>query len=320
MRALRSAGRAWLFAPAGPGAAVRLGWVRLLFCLGLLGLYGTRDFGLWAEVDPAFVKPFLLLGLWAPPVADAGTLTAMTWLFRASLVCGTLGLVTRPALGVAAALSFYLLGLEQQFGKLHHMDGPVVLLLIVLAASRCGDAVSLDARWRRGDATGRPERRARLTQRARAGAYTWPARAGPLVLVTVFFAAGVAKLRNGGVTWAWSDTMTVATLKSQYDATAGGPATGLGLLLLGVPWLARPAAAGALLLELSYPATLFSRRLRWVIVPGTLLLLLAIRLTMGPRFGTFMLAHVFWLAGPGRRPGPPPVDVTAGSGPAAPAA
>src|SRR5580704_7755962 len=100
----------------------------------------------------------------------------------------------------AAGLCFFLLGLPSCFGKIHHLDGFPVLLLGILALSRCADALSVDRALRSSRAlpSGRemrskPEARAEVSWQ-----YGWPLRLGQTLFLLVFFAAGCAKLYNSG--------------------------------------------------------------------------------------------------------------------------
>ena len=98
----------------------------------------------------------------------------------------------------------------------------------------------------------------------RDGQYRWPIQLVRLVFVTVFLAAGLAKLRQAGLEWVLSDTLRNYFLENQYVFRLEG-ARGWSHLL--ADWLiARPGlvqgmlAIGVLVVELSAPATLFSRR------------------------------------------------------------
>ena len=48
-------------------------------------------------------------------------------------------------------------------------------------------------------------------------------------------------------------------------------------------------------IETLFPLALFSRRARVVLVPAGLVMLVGIRLLMGPTFEQFMMCYVFWV-------------------------
>jgi hypothetical protein len=87
----------------------------------------------------------------------------------------------------------------------------------------------------------------------------------------------------------------VLLTRALYHVSAADPMTRAGLWIAGHPWLASALAAAAVATEVAFPAALFSRRARLVLVPAAVAMLVAIRLMMGPTFGGFMIANVFWV-------------------------
>ena len=274
----------------GPYGPKRLAMVRAVVAAGLLAVYLRRGLWGWGGVDEAFWFPVRVLGLAPLPRLTAGLSDGLAWLFLAALAALAVGWFSRVAAAVACAAGFYVLGLPQHFGKVHHMDGLVVVVLGVLACSRCGDAWSVDA-WR-------ARRVDRVRNAVDVGAYHWPVRLLQALLVGVFFAAGVAKLRQGGVPWVTSDQFALGLVKSVQDAPwvgERGAVTDWGLWIARQPLLPNALALGGLAVELCYPVAWFSRRSRWVLVPAVVGLLVGIRLLMGPLFLTFLLLHVVWV-------------------------
>jgi hypothetical protein len=107
-------------------------------------------------------------------------------MWKVSLLASALGLFTRASTTWRSGWAV-LLGLPHNFGKTHHFDALVVLVLGVMMLARAGDAYSLDRRFfARGPAP------------APSGEYRWPVRAAWLLMSLVFCSAGFAKLRNGG--------------------------------------------------------------------------------------------------------------------------
>jgi hypothetical protein len=115
----------------------------------------------------------------APPLVVALLEAA----FVVACALAAAGLFTRASTLVAAALGLYLLGLPQSFGKLNHYHH-LIWFAVLLAASPCGDAFSLDRRWRR-----RAE-----TSPAPGTAYGLPVRIGWILIGLLYLFPGAWKL------------------------------------------------------------------------------------------------------------------------------
>lgn len=113
-----------------------------------------------------------------------------------------LGFFTRFNAIVSVLLGVYLIGIPQLSGKVNHMHH-VILIGAVLACSRCGDALSLDAIWR---AIGRADRGV-VAPIKRAVRYGLPIRLSMLVLATVYFFPGFWKIASNGPQWVFSDNL-----------------------------------------------------------------------------------------------------------------
>jgi hypothetical protein len=235
------------------GASAReLGLHRVLF-FGLVLTYSlTMDPSAWASVSRVFWSPTYFFSYFEYPVASAGTLVALTWIWRAALLASLLGLFSRVSVVVAFVLGFYLIGLPHNFGKVHHNDAILVLVMAIFAFSRCGDGLSLDALRR----TGRAPEAAEPDEGAWGGEYSWPLRLCRLMVVFVVFSAGVAKLRHGGLDWAVSDNLYYTILRHYYTHE---PFTHIGLLFTRFPWMCNALAGFSLLVEISAPLLLVLR-------------------------------------------------------------
>jgi len=276
-----AAWRRFWFAPSSP---VDLGASRALFFGGLLAWHGPQDFGVWGDVSPVFWEPvwlFYQLDLRPPP---ASIVLVLAWVWRCALASAALGCFTRTSSAVAFVLGTYLLGLPHSFGKLSHTAGAVVLILGVLAVSRSGDAVSLDAL-----------RRGRRRPVAASGEYTWPVRAAWLVLAMVFLGAGISKLRHPGLAWVTSDTLRNTFLVNHYYQSVDQPLVPWGLTIAEYPWLCHLLAAGTVVIEMAYPVAMFAPAARLPLVAAGVGLLLAFRVFLGPSFLALVICHVFWV-------------------------
>jgi hypothetical protein len=112
-------------------------------------------------------------------------------------------------------------------------------------------------------------------------------------MVMVFFAAGMAKVMQGGLAWVFSDHFAISLVQRYYDTPP--PGNRIGLFVANHAWLARTLAAGAVLTELAIPLALFSRRARLVLPPMLFLMQLGIGVVMNVWFTSFMYVYLFWV-------------------------
>jgi hypothetical protein len=173
------------------------------------------------------------------------------------------------------------------------MTAATVFILGIMALARSGDAYSLD----RAIARLRRRGNGRCESEAVSGEYTWPVRLVWVLLSLIFFAAGVAKPRHSGLSWMTEDYLRQFLLAAHYPEWRGTPPplTDLGLVIARSPLVCNLLAVATVVAELGYPLALFSVRLRALLVPGMVLLLAGIRLTMGPPFDLLILCHLFWV-------------------------
>jgi len=271
--------RFW-FTPSSP---VDLGVGRLFYFAGVFVMYANEDFSAWGGVSNAFWLPlplFTVLHL-TPLAPDVLGVLQVVW--RAALLLSAVGLFTRASMVVSSLLGVYLLGLPHNFGQTYHFDAVLVLAMFILACSRAADACSIDMLLRGH----RPP--------TWSAEYTWPIRAIWVAVSLVFFAAGLAKLRYGGLAWITSSNMSILLTRAMYHVSDADPLTGAGLWIAAHHWLASAVAAAAVTTEVAFPAALISRRARLVLVPAAIGMLLAIRVLMGPTFGGFLIVNVFWV-------------------------
>jgi predicted DCC family thiol-disulfide oxidoreductase YuxK len=272
-----------------------LGFCRMLFFGGMFLYYLSWDFTPFVSVSDALWYPrvwfFDRLDL---PILSPGAFANLQLIWRAALVLGCVGLFTRLATAVSFVLSLYILGLPNNFGTLYHYDTIVVLAMAVLAASRCGDAWSVDALVRRA-------RHPAAAPPAASGEYRWPLQLIRVVMALTFFAAGVAKIRHGGLEWVLSDNMAIMLVQHHYHIANADPLLPLGLTIAQSVWLASILAAVSMLGEAAFPAALFSRHARAVLVPSIFGMQVGIRVLLGPTFNQYLICNLFWM--PWRRVG-----------------
>jgi predicted DCC family thiol-disulfide oxidoreductase YuxK len=285
LRTLRTRWMSFWFAPA---AATNLAVSRLIFYGVLAAFYIPHNFSIWGSVSPTLLQPIWLFETFRVPVLSPTALAVLETVWKLSLVLSCVGLWTRLSTAVAALFGTYLLGLPHNFGQTYHFDAVLVLAFWILAFSRAGDAWSLDGLMR----TARhPEQRPAPVSPE----YTWPGQLILTALSLVFFAAGVAKLWTSGMEWVFSDQMSILLRRVQYHISDSDPLVNWGAYIAQLPWAARIMAAGTVIIETSYPLSLFSRRLRVPLVLGGMSLILGIRFLMGPTFEQFLVINVFWV-------------------------
>ena len=284
-RSLASAWTHFWFQPVTP---TNLGVARCLFFLGLTLFYLPHDFSGWGSVTPALYLPIWLFDTFRIPVFSEDVLRVVQITWKLALLCSAIGFITRPSMIVSAVLGTYLLGLGHNFGQTYHFDAILVIAFWILAFSRAGDAWSIDALRegaRHRDVAGPPP----------SPEYRWPVQ---LVLVTfslVFCAAGIAKLRESGLEWIFSDNLAILLDRVQYHISDADPVLPWSSTLARIPGAAMLLAFSTIFFETFYPIALFSRRLRPLFVIGGIGLILGIRAMMGPTFENFLLINFFWV-------------------------
>ena len=123
--------------------------------------------------------------------------------------------------------------------------------MLVLASSRCGDAFSVDA-WLAQRRAPWSERGARPS--VPSGEYRWPIQLVRLLMVLVFFAAGVAKLRFGRAAWFDPGNMAAILIQPHYAIDRSLPS--LGLWIASSPVATAVLAATTVLAETAAPLAL----------------------------------------------------------------
>lgn len=281
-RARHALGARW-FAPASPGP---LGLCRaLFFVVVLLRVTPQARSAAWADVPGVFWMPTDLFAVLHLGVAPRALLSLLDVAWTASLALACVGLCTRVACASAFLLGAYVLGLPQCFGKIDHWSGLLVLTMGVLALARAGDAWSWDALLRRR--RGAPEP-------APSGEYRWPIELARLLLVLVFFAAGIAKLRQGGLAWMSPDNMRAILLIPHYANDRALPE--LGLRVAESPLACGVLAIATIVAEAGAPLALVGGGVAGVVIGTLFAMQLGIATLLGVH-GTFpfLACYVFWL-------------------------
>lgn len=249
---LRRQVRRFLMAPS---SALNLGVLRFIVFgmqLSLLLREPIREFAGWEREN--FVWPFVSGPIFSKlpisveivdmlmPIAIVATLMAM------------FGMLTRTSAWVALILGVYLLGIPQCSGKVNHTMHHVILIGLLMACSRCGDAFSLDSIWhaiRRAD-------HGRVRRLRRSVRYGLPIRLALMILATCYFFPGFWKIASNGTAWAFSDNLDNQMLQKWFESETFTPI----LPLYKLPLFTTMGALTTLVFELLFPIAILYRPTR----------------------------------------------------------
>ena len=271
-----------------PSAATNLGVCRFLFFGVLLYLYFGKDSSAWADVPGIFWMPIRLFQIPRLPVFSAGMFAILDSTWKVALGLSCIGLFTRTSMISSFILGAYLLGIPQNFGKVHHSDALVVLIMGIMAFSRAGDGWSVDRLIRTARRGGDPS----PTDPVVSGEYTWPVRLVWVLFALVFFGAGVSKIRHSGLEWIASNNMALILVRHHYTHH---PLTSWGLWLAQYRWVSSLLAGWTVVTEVGMPLALFSRRMRLILLPSVFLMQFGIWILMGVSFRPFLACYLFWI-------------------------
>jgi predicted DCC family thiol-disulfide oxidoreductase YuxK len=299
MESLRKKWTSFWFEPA---TADNLGLARILLFGSMAVFYivtpylfptwGWHEtFSEWGGVSHVFWKPIWLFRTLHLPQLSVNELVLMDAVWKVSLIFSAVGLFTRFSNAVAFILCVYLFGLANNFGKTHHLDILLLWSFLIMTVSRCGDSWSLD-RLRKTARTGSgPGSETPVVS----GEYTWPIRMIWVVMAMIYFEAGCSKARHSGIGWITGGVMSFFLQRAQYHITDAEPLTNWGLAIARHNWSGELFALMGMGLELTYPLALFSKRLRWPLVTGGMMMQIGIAVLMGPNFYQMIICQFLWL-------------------------
>lgn len=182
----------------------------------------------------------------------AGMLTLKTAMVI-SLVLSTLGIFTVVSTKTSLLLVIFYQGVLRSFGHFNHDEMIGIYFLAVLAFTPCGDAFSID-RWLRKAPRDRPP-----------FAYAYPILLMQLLLAWVYVSSALIKLRVAGWKYLSSDNLPALAIFHSLDNlhdTHFKLAFSLPQFKAYLP----VAVVLVLIWELLFPAAIFWRRVRWLIL------------------------------------------------------
>jgi hypothetical protein len=210
------------------------------------------------------------------PFLSGGALWALLAVTLVGWICAGVGYRTRLAKWVTAISFLLLLGYQLSFSPLgDHSHYLLLYAFFCLSLSTSDSDFSVDA-WlarRRGQAESAP--------RDGLGASGFPRQLLLLFAVAIYFSAGVSKLADGGLRWLDGHSLQyyISTQSSALPFIAE-----LRDSVVEMPNLCMIFAVGSILLELSSPLALFSRRLRHLYVVGWVGMHMGILILMKPDY------------------------------------
>ena len=239
-----------------PLAPTRLAALRVLICGSGTVLVVART-SYWldlAELPDARWHPVGLFAAWdgAPSWSSIAGLAAVALV---SGIAATAGWRYRWSGPVFAAALLVLTTFGNSWSQIFHTENLVVLHVAILAFSPAADAWSID-----------DHRQDRPTVPARP-AHGWPIRLMGAVTALTYLAAGLAKLRIGGLDWLSGDALANhVAFDNLTKILLGGAHSPVGGWLAARAWVFAPLAWASFLVELGAPVAVAFRRTRvwWV--------------------------------------------------------
>ncbi len=220
---------------------------------------------------------------WFPAVFpfDQESVRIVSIIFFTACVTGIAGLYSRTSAVIVTVLGVYVLGIPQFFGKIDHYHH-LLWFSAVLAASRCGDAWSIDAiiaKNNQGTTTPQPSVE-----------YQLPLRIIMVLMGVIYFFAGFWKFVIGGVEWGTGEPMK-ELLYAQWFRLDWMPA----IRIDHYPVLCSMAGIGVMAFEIAFLVMIFFPRLRAAAAIGGIVFHLSVYFFAHINFWTLMLCYVVFV-------------------------
>jgi len=258
---------------ATPGT---LGAIRMLTCSILLISTLWEDLASSALLPGEMRQPMGVLQLfYGLPigfdkfVSSEPSLLAFKWLTALMLFLGAVGWRTRIVIPLGAFCYFLLAGILRQYAWFYHTGLVPIYVMAVLSLTPCGDGWSVDRLrriWQDKDVpdADRPS-----------SIYGWSRYACWVIIAMPYVAAGMSKVRNGGLLW-WHPT-NMKTVLFEDTLTPTVFDWGLSLYLVPAPdILFALLGIAAILAELCFVLVLVSRTARWMLPTITIFMHISI--------------------------------------------
>jgi predicted DCC family thiol-disulfide oxidoreductase YuxK len=244
-------------------APINLAIFRIVFFLMVLFSFSVNNVA-WFGSLPAefrFSPPGLQFIVSHIPINESFARAVSVALVIVCLAC-IFGVFTRGAIIICLILSLYVLGLPQIFGKINHYHH-LTWFMAVLAASPCGDVLSIDAVWKSWKRADRGSTAAPAASRA----YALPLRFIWLLMGVIYFSAGFWKVWTAGSAWAWSDNPRNIMYNKWMELSGWLPIFRID----HYPLLYKMSATVTLTFELSFIFLILFASVRWLAPAGGLM-------------------------------------------------
>jgi HTTM domain len=255
------------------GSAVDLAVFRMVLFGTIFYCAEPATIRLYAGLPRELLTPPLGFGLAArifpfdPRTAAAGAL-----LLRGVCLLGIVGLFTRSAAFAITLLTYYVLGIPQCFGQVDHYHF-LAWFSLLMAFSRCGDALSIDSLLMRRRGAVPP---------SESTIYSRPIRWVWILMGIIYLFPGLWKLWLSGDRWFFGDALA-SHMYVKWAELRWVPNHRIDR----VAWLVRAAGLGAIAFEVSFLPLVLHRRTRaFVAVAG---------LAFHNLSNAFMGISFFWL-------------------------
>jgi hypothetical protein len=265
--------------PYGPK---RLAVCRILSCATLFCIHINMDYTAFCTLPDEFWAPISLFSYLQIPRLSAEWIITLQIVLLASLGLCVVGVAVRLGATIALLSSVYLMGFVNCFGKVSHGDTIVPFILLILATSRCDDAYAI---W--------PSPKKRDHGDDASIAYRWPIEGVWILFGLIFGAAGIAKLRYGGMEWIFSDNMS-HVLRLHY-LSPDAPSSNLAHWIADSHYACVTMAAAGVLFESFAPLVVFSRTARLLIVPGIALMMLGFSVLFGFTCHRYVILFIWFI-------------------------
>jgi hypothetical protein len=269
-----------LFAPEGP--ALDLAVFRITVACVIAASASVAVADQWAALPEATRVAPLGVGWLVPHLPiDPVTVRVARVVLYAACASAALGIFSRASFTIVALALSYVLLVPQLGGAVFH-DHHLLWFAVLLAASPCGDALSVDAWIAKRRARPRP---------THGRAHGASVRIAWILIGLVFFFPGVHKLATSGLAWIWSDN-----LRNQiWWKWAQDPSLVPSLRIDRAPLVLRALAALTVIFELTFLPLVFWRRTRALVVIGALCFHQATDYFMGVRFTVLFLCYTVFV-------------------------